>query len=267
MRDTVLRDAVAAVRSFRLCVFLVILTAAATAGLAQAPASPTGLDALLERLHASASPAAYQQIAAAVAASSALRVQLNELTAAGSLTEIRVVPQSDLPPGKAKLFHGFIDGTRFFFSNEFLQELLKNRPFDVVYADDVPPDNTVFVLGHLAYHLHAGESRITRAQTTDQTAAMQAFIAERMHVEATAYIQGWNDMIDAATHANRDRPLSPRQVGQLFMNARYRFAFSQALRSSEAPLRLLQSGAIEVNEANTLAIGTVLRHSAIADVE
>jgi hypothetical protein len=51
------------------------------------------------------------------------------------------------------------------------------------------------------------------------------------------------------------------------MNARYRFAFLQAIRSTEAPLRLLQSGAIEVNEANTRAISTVLRHSPIADVE
>jgi hypothetical protein len=147
----VFRDATAAIRSFRLCVFLVVLTSATTAGFAQAPASAAGLDALLERLHASASPEAYRQIAAAVAASSALRVQLNELTAAGSLTE--------------------------------------------------------------------------------------------------------------------DRPLSPRQVGQLFMNARYRFAFSQAIRSTDAPLRLLQSGAIEVNEANTRAISTVLKHSQIADVE
>jgi hypothetical protein len=263
----VFRDATAAIRSFRLHVFLLILASATTVGFAQAPASVTGLDALLERLHASATPEAYRQIAAAVAASSALRAQLNELTAAGSLAEIRVIPQSDLPPGKAKFFHGFTDGTRLVFSNEFLQELLKNRPFDVVNADDVPPDNTVFVLGHLAYHLHAGEPRITRDQTTDQTAALQAFVAKRLQVEATAYIQGWNDMIDAATHANQDRPLSPRQVGQLFMNARYRFAFSQAIRSTEAPLRLLQSGAIEVNEANTRAISTVLKHSQIADVE
>jgi hypothetical protein len=263
----VFRDATAAKRSFRLCVFLVLLTSATTAGLAQTPASVTGLDALLERLHASVSPEAYRQIAAAVAASSALRVQLNELTVAGSLTEVRVVPQSDLPPGKAKFFHGFTDGTRLVFSNEFLQELLKNRPFDVVNADDVPPDNTVFVLGHLAYHLHAGEPQMQRAQMTDQTAAIQAFIAQRLQVEATAFIQGWNDMIDAATHANQNRPLSPRQVGQLFMNARYRFAFAQAIRSTETPLRLLQSGAIEVNEPNIQAIATVLKHSAISDIE
>jgi hypothetical protein len=79
---------------------------------------------------------------------------LNGLAATGALTAIKVVPVSDIPSAKRALFRGVVDGTTIVVSTELLADLQKKRLFDVVFDDDVLPNNTTFVLSHLAYHRH-----------------------------------------------------------------------------------------------------------------
>jgi PhzF family phenazine biosynthesis protein len=117
--------AVTAENSLRTFIALLFLTTISSTVVAQSPSVTAALNPLLGQLHASTAAEPYQQIIGAVSAATALRMQLNDLAASGSVTEMKVVPESDLPSGKGKIFHRFTDGTRLLFSSEFLQALQK----------------------------------------------------------------------------------------------------------------------------------------------
>ena len=59
----------------------------------------------------------------------------------------------------------------------------------MVYPGDILPNNTVFALGHLAYHLGAAP--------TDPRGS-QGYVVQKLVEQAAAFIQGWNDVVDAA---------------------------------------------------------------------
>jgi len=144
------------------------------------------------------------------------------------------------------------------FSAEFLGAQKGNRLFDVVYPDDILPNNTVFALGHLAYHLEAPPIDPRNPQ---------AYVLRKLVEEAYAFAQGWNDVVDAATRQNGGHQLSKRQVAQLLMNMRYRFAFLTAIQQKPQKLELSDDGRVEVNSANMSAIATALANSKITDIE
>jgi hypothetical protein len=144
--------------------------------------------------------------------------------------------------------------------NTFAQ---KKRLFDVVFDDDVLPNNTTFVLSHLAYHL--GEA--ARTKSSKPPLDMQAYVAARLHEEAAGFLQAWNDTLEAAVHDNRGQALSSRQAADLLLNARYRFALLTFGKPPEKSLQYAATGALELNEHNIGIVIERLKTSSVTDIE
>jgi len=64
----------------------------------------------------------------------------------------------------------------------------------MVEPDDILPNNTTFVLGHLAFHLDAGKI----VATPGDASHLDDYIVAMLDQEARAYIHAWNDALDAA---------------------------------------------------------------------
>jgi hypothetical protein len=222
------------------------------------------LERILGNLATTTSVDWYRQIDDAVRCSPHLVEQLNGLAASGKLTGMLVLTSaaaSNAPkPGP---FSAWTTGTSMVLTDNLLSQLTKNREYDVVYPDDVLPNNTTFVLAHLAFHLKAG--RVTAEQ--GGAFNLNDYVAAMLDQEARAYIQAWNDALDAAVRQNNDKPLTPRQIANLMFNMRYRFAFLTALRQPTDKIHLEQNGVIEESESNAKGIVTALKGSSVADIQ
>lgn len=238
----------------RLCAGLVLATLSVAVlpevGFAEVPPN---VKALLVPIEQTGMGDQAAQLSQAIEASPALSARLSGLVAAHKLTSIQVRAAAQGP------FGGFLEGGAMVFTVPFLQAQVKKRLFDLVRDGDILPDNLVFCLGHLAYHLEAGAVKASDA------ANPLDFAMKRIAVEAAAYIQGWDDTVDAATQIN-GKPLDVGQVGQMLMNLRYRFAFAKAVRQTDKP-EIASSGRIELTQANINAITEALKTSPIADLE
>lgn len=224
-----------------------------------AEAERAAVGTVLQELAATA-PADFDQISGAIAASGLLQQQINTLHETGRFSGFSVAPRARFEGRKAELFGGFTQGTRIVLTTEFLQALRASRLFDVVYSDDILPDNTVFAVAHLLHHLRAPldpRDHPSRA----------AFVEAAMRSEAEAFIQGWNAMLQAAERKNDGKPLSPRQQGQLLMNARYRFAFIGAMSGGSESLDFSPTGMLDVSERNVRVLVAALKNAAHADLE
>ena len=218
------------------------------------------LEKVFQRLSASATTGKYKQVADAVKASPHLTEQLNTLASSGKLTEIVVLtPATAAAAPKPGPFSAWTQGTTILFTETLLDQLTRNREFDVVRPDDVLPNNTTFVLAHLAYHLN---TPIPSAKAV----GVDAYVAAMLDTEARAYIQSWNDTLDAAAQQNGAR-LTPQQIATLMLNLRYRFAFYKALNHPTDKIRIEMSGVIEENDGNARAIVTALKTSSVADIQ
>lgn len=180
-------------------------------------ATSPGLSRVLDDLLKSASSQQYSQIKEAIDASPDLAKQLDELSRSGLLSGIKVLPErtTNLP------FDGYIEGSTITVTTALLAELRKSRIFDVVTPSDVLPNNTAFVLAHLAQHLRTA-SEMQRALKTTPNPTLYTEI--RLKDEAVAFIEGWNVVVDIATQGGT-KQLSSAQIATLLMNTRYRFAF------------------------------------------
>ena len=143
---------------------------------------------------------------------------------------------------------------------ELLTQLRKSRYFDVVESDDVPPNNTTFALAHLLHH-------IEHPKPAPLSMPIQSYLLASMQQEASAFIVGWNAMLEAAETSNSGRPLNTRQQAQLLLNTRYAFAFHLGMENKAKALEFDGHGAIELNEANITAIATPLLKARMADIE
>lgn len=121
------------------------------------PSPNSELSAVLQKLSATATSEQFNQIKNAINASPALLAQLNDLSSSGNLTAIRVSTPDAIPMIQGIRFGAIREGSQFVFSSILLQELLKNRIHDAGKESDILPDNTVFVLSHLAYHARTTE--------------------------------------------------------------------------------------------------------------
>lgn len=74
-------------------------------------------------------------------------------------------------------------------------------------------------------------------------------------------------VLKTAQLKNNAQPLSPRQIAQLLMNLRYRFALMGALDQKENPLTFLLSGEIETDDRNIQAIAATLKRSRVTDLQ
>lgn len=238
-----------------LIVMTFISSQPAAAGEAERPA----VAAVLRELAATA-PADLPQVSEAIAASGLVQQQLDELYRAGRFSGFSVAPRASFEGRKAELFGGFTQETRIVLTTEYLQALQSSLLYDVVYDDDVAPDNTVFAIAHLLHHLRSPLD--PRAHSS-----RESFMEAALRSEAEAFIHGWNAMLQAAERKNGGNSLSPRQHGQLLMNARYRFAFIGAIKRDGAGLEFSPKGTLAADERNLQAIVAALKDAAHADIE
>lgn len=259
--------------------FLPLFLAASCAA-SPAMADPTSVDApavaslraVLDKLSATADKDQAAQIAGAIQASPRLAATCNTLAGDGKLVAIVVyTPGKDAAKPKGP-FQAWTENGTIMISAPLLLELRKSRLYDVVTPDDVLPNNTAFVLGHLAYHLQHPVAPVTApkfapGQAHDYTQTIQEYQANRMNAESNAFIEGWNVAVDAATSANEGRPLKGNQVVSLLMNLRYRFGFIGGLQQTENKLQIKEGGWIVPDEANVKVFGAVLAKSRVADID
>jgi hypothetical protein len=221
----------------------------------------------------------YQLITKAIIASPALTTQLTTLAENGLITKFSI----DMPPSQSmhpNIFGAGISGTTWAFTSSFLNEQATVRIFDVVGKDDILPNNMVFALGHLAFHTQKEEQfktdeealkRVTDSNDVldgvkrkDLIGPMGRLVDLRLRYEAGAFIQGWNDVYDAAVLENNGNPLSANQVGNLMLNLRNRAVFLKAMNDHKL---FSDSGRIEQTTDNVNAIVSALHDSKIIDIE
>lgn len=215
----------------------------------------TRMQLLLERLSKSAAPEDYAQIQEAIEASPVVEDELKQLADSGKLNSILVRLKSQCPGCQ---FGGFENNGQFIFTREFLQALKRNRVYDVVYSDDIAPNNTVFALAHLIHHVKHPVDFSKFSNPTDYSEG-------RLLVEAECFLVAWNAMVGVAQAANGNKPLSPRQTGQLLVNSRYQFPFVGKSMDGEK-LQWLDDGRFAIDAKNKKIVAEVLKTSPMADL-
>jgi hypothetical protein len=228
---------------------------------AEAPLYGIQLKEILQKLTNSVPAAQSEQIIGALNASPSLGRQLDRLASEGRLTAITIAEK--IPTTKGLQFGGTIVATSIYFSSSFLARLQNNHLFDVRNVDDLSANNTVFALGDLAYLISTDAEMAAAIKTLDKN----AFIRKAMTRKAVALIQGWNDVVDAATGTNGGKTPTPGQIGGLLLNMRYRAVFLHALKETAGPLVISDSGMIERNDSNVAALISILSNMAITDLE
>ena len=192
----------------------------------------------------------HKQFGDALGASGALAGQLNAAAESGRLTGIEISAQR--PSGR---FAATIRDKHIVLAADFLPQLGKQRTYDVVMPDDILPDNLVFVLGAFASWL------VAPPVSFDQD--KNAFIAANLNRNARGFIQGWNDVVDAAVRQNGKRPLSMPQLASLMMNLRYRVVFTNPTTSHA--INWSATGTIEPSAHNIAAVAGGLRNMKLLD--
>jgi hypothetical protein len=231
----------------RRVLWLLPVVLAASRADAQPASVETALKPVINKLARTASSQQFSQIIGAARASPLLAGQLGRLVTQGKLTEIRIVAAKGPKP-----FAAWVGGTVIYFTSDFLVEQRDYRG-PTFPSSNILPNNTVYCLGHLAYHLEAGVPDPARFSRMDE------FVRKNLEIEAGAYIQGYNDVMDAAMLANGGRPLGERQALPILMNPRYREALAKA--------RLTATGMIDLNAQNIALVIESLRSQRITDLE
>ena len=213
------------------------------------------LQAMLESFRGHSTPDQYNELVEAVTASPMLARQLGDLAQAGRLSgfEIATPQRKQTSPFATTIDHGKI-----VFAGDFLAKVVRKQLFDVVYPDRILPDNLVFVLGSLAFHLqNAG------AQVQATPSNMASFVKAHIEQDTRSFIQGWNDVVDAAVRENRDKPLTVQQQGMLILNFRYRAVLVD--KDNQHKIAWSPSGAIEPTGQNVAALLEIVSRSRLLD--
>lgn len=223
-------------------------------GQAQAPARP--LSALLADFQAHASADQARQVSDAIAASPPLQARLETLAQAGALKGFDLVGPDDEVMDANK--GAEIVGQHILLTAKFLLAQPPHRRVAATGKADLdPPDNLTFVLGHLSYHLQHPLDR--KALPTD--------VAERAYVvvgnEALAYIQGWNDLIDAEAKL-KGRPITAAEATSLLPNFRYRSFF---IKANGKLAEISPDGHLAPNGRNRRAMTSALFESEVPDFD
>ena len=233
---------------------------AAGLGLACAPAHAAPLDgplaALLTRFQAQAGADQAKQVADAVTASPPLQARLEKLASDGALKGLDLVGPDDevMDANKgAEIVGGHILLTAKF----LLGQPPHRRVAATSKADLDPPDNLVFVLGHLSYHL---EHPLDRK-------ALPADLGDRANTvvgdEARGYLQGWNDLIDAEAKL-KGRPITAAEAASLLPNFKYRFFF---IKANGKLAEVSPDGHLAVTGRNLRAMTSALFESEVPDFD
>lgn len=233
---------------------LTMLGAWQAASLAQ-NAVPPRLQAILDGFRSQGTPDQYKQVADAITASPALARQLGDLAQAGRLTgfEIATPQRKQSSPFATTIDHG-----RIVFAGDFLAQVVKKRLYDVVTADQILPNNLVFVLGSFAYQLQN-----PGAQGQPAPSDMASFVKAHLEKDTRSFIQGWDDVVDAAVKENGSKPLTVQQQGMLVLNLRYRILFLD--KDSQRKIAFSPSGAIDPTGQNVAAVMAIVVRTSLLD--
>jgi hypothetical protein len=250
-----------------------------------AVAAPNGpLRDVLSNLRANSTPDQYEMFQSAIETSPQLEKQLGELAASGLLTKFEVGELAALPPRRGP-FSAWVSGSVWAFTPDFVRQQAKTRYYDVVMPGDVLGNNMVFALGDLAYRTKdasdlAGAEQALKAHFAHDAAVartnsvlingggpLEQYAQLESRHTASAFIQGWNDTVDAAVQENGARPLTVRQVVSLSLNLRYRAVFIRAVQSKDHQLQYANDGHIEPNDANRDAIANALLTMPMYDLQ
>jgi hypothetical protein len=211
------------------------------------------LAAILDSYKGQSTPLQYKQVSEAIALSPSLARELGAAADTGRLKGVRVADPEQAPNGP---FRATIEEGWIVFAADFLPQVAPLRLQHVVRATDIVPDNLVFVLGAFAFHLLSPPGL--------RPATREAFIQAAMERDARAFLNGWNDLVDWATHGNRDQPLSIEQSGSLLLNLRYRAVFI----GNQDTFRKLDwsgGGRLEPNTRNVAAVADGLHKMTLLD--
>lgn len=228
--------------------------------------SNTQLDQVIEKLVSTPTANQHKQIVDAIKASLSLTNRLTTLATTNKLSEIRVIPSNaaaSLPkPGP---FNGWVDATTMFLTDDLVTELSRSRAldYDQVHEHDIYPNNCTFVLAHLAFHIESSWDTFQMLKSLSR----QEYVIRMVEHAASAFICGWNDMVDAAISSNAGKPLTPHQISTLLLNLRYRSYFLKAWRQPDNMLQISEVGNIEMNRGNVQAMTLALQSSTVADIQ
>ncbi len=218
-------------------------------------AAPAALDHLQAAMDAfTGTPQQRSPVVEAINASPALTQQLAAAANAGQLAAIGVAPPGRPP---ASPFATTIDRGKIVLASDFATQTGKKRLIDVAVPNEILPNNLVFVLGSLAYHL--AHPPPTPQGYPNPAAYSQA----RLDQDARSFIQGWNDVVDAATRENANQPLGVQQQGALLANLRYRAVLLNTTGSNK--LVFEPTGTIRPTEPNVAAVTDTVRRATLLD--
>ena len=239
-------------RALKLVFVALALVGSASSSYAQSPSpSRSNLQPMLDTFARGATPDQSRQLNEAVMASPTLADQLNALAASGKFKGFAIATPQTRP--NSPFATNGVQG-RIVFGPGFLEQVAKKRLFDVVHADDVLPNNLVFVLGSLAFQLGAKQPVMT--------GDMGSFMKAALDRDARSFLHGWNDMAEAAARDN-GKPLTIGQIGNMMLNFRYRGPFITAMRGNKLSINSL--GMIEPNEQNVTIMVEVLKQTQLLD--
>jgi hypothetical protein len=211
------------------------------------------LTAILDRFRWQSTTEQYKQVNEAIDASPNLSRELTAAADADRLKGIRAAGPQQSPKGP---FQATVEDGWIVFAADFLAKVVPLRLQHAVRPGEIVPDNLVFVLGAFAFHLLNPPG--------PRPATMEGFIKGAVERDAKAFLNGWNDVVDWATRANRDRPLSVEQSSSLLLNLRYRTVFI----GNEATFRKLAwspGGRLEPTAGNIAAVAEGLPKMTLLD--
>lgn len=266
-----------------LCATLLVLVVS----LASLTATAGSLDEVLAPL---ANNTSAVSILRAVDASPALKQRMEVLAGTGQLTAIDIVSDSAPPVVRGQPFAGAIDDTRIVLTTGLLAALEQNRRSDVISEHDVLPDNTVFVLSHLAHHLeirtrqeqfdehlqelvHEALEKADQSGTElDQQPLIQYATQGNLELEAECMISGWNAVVNAAIHTTgKDNTTDEAEVAMmlapLLINLRYREVFTKAMELPQDQRIQLQANGIPMDQRNINAVVAALMQMQLLDIQ
>jgi hypothetical protein len=93
--------------------------------------------------------------------------------------------------------------------------------------------------------------------------AADAFVQAMVERDARAFLAGWNDVVEAATRGYGGRAPTPRQIGAMLMNLRYRTVFIGS--DTMKKLEWANSGRLEPGDRNVAAVAEGLRRMNLLD--
>lgn len=256
------------------------------------PTRPT-VKGLIEDVRAHSALEQYGLFTQAIQASPQLSAQLQLLIDEGLLS--RIVIGQESPQG----WGAWRDGSTWVFMPAFVANLSPHRIYDVVTDSDILPNNMAFVLGYMAYHaqhekeLEKGLAGISSLPTMSNEDKQDRSIELHVRVDAGAFIQGWNNVVNVATTQNQGIPLTERQSAALLLNFIFREPFliesivreyeslppsqkriavpaAQSLASFGPSLQYhldMGAGGIPMNERNIDAMTRALEHSELTPVK